>query len=326
MIADFLFVHVVNSEDMQEISSRGIKFEVEAKLGTLIDKDTNHRVERALESEVILQNTGRVAFKSSMTEVSLIAPTPVLAPCARELTHSQAHHKSFNDLLNQIVVQTHPQSGSGRVQLEYKHRREIDRFIELPLDMHARIPGCMRSRLGSRARSVKVRLTYDQKTKEVLGKIIKARVADIDLHMPSCPMDCRLSINLEMDWDGSVQELEQLAASQTDRQPDRSKDRLSYTHGHYQIDLTQVTQQIQGPGVSQPPFLPLFVIQSELIGHQNALRPGKEHELEIELAPGILIDQGRKALAGSEHRYQELVEGFVDNIRVLARKAREYQQ
>ena len=250
VIADFLFVHVVNSEDMQEISSRGIKFEVEAKLGTLIDKDTNHRVERALESEVILQNTGRVAFKSSMTEVSLMAHTPVRAPSPRALTHTQAHHKSFNDFLNQIVVQTHPQSGRGRVQLEYKHRREIDRFIELPLDMHARIPGCMRSRLGSRARSIRVRLTYDQKTKEVLGKIIKARVADIDLHMPSCPMDCRVSINLEMDWDGSVQELEQLAASQADRQPDRSKDRLSYTHGHYQIDLTQVTQQVQGPGVS----------------------------------------------------------------------------
>lgn len=95
-------------------------------------------------------------------------------------------------------------------------------------------------------------MTHDQKTKEVLGKIIKARVADIDLHMPSCPMDCRLSINLEMDWDGPVQELEQLAASQTDRQPDRNKDRLSYTHGHYQIDLTQVTQQVQGPGVSRP--------------------------------------------------------------------------
>lgn len=171
-----------------------------------------------------------------------------------------------------------------------------------------------------------MRLTYDQKTKEVLGKIIKARVADIDLHMPSCPMDCRLSINLEMDWDGSVEELEQLAASQTDRQPDRNKDRLSYRHGHYQIDLTQVTQPVQGPGVSLTPSLPLFRDLIRANCHQNAVRPGKEHELEIELAPDILIDQGRKALAGSEHRYQELVEGFVDNIRVLARKAREYQQ
>lgn len=71
LIADFLFVHVVNSEDMQEVASRGIKFEVEAKLGTLIDKDTNQRVNRAIESEAVLQDTGRTAFRSSMTEVSL---------------------------------------------------------------------------------------------------------------------------------------------------------------------------------------------------------------------------------------------------------------
>ena len=50
-------------------------------------------------------------------------------------------------------------------------------------------------------------------------------------------MDCRISVNLEMDWRGSTKELEQLAASQTGRQPNRNKDRLSYTHGHYQVDL-----------------------------------------------------------------------------------------
>ena len=150
------------------------------------------------------------------------------------------------------MYQTDPRSGAGRVPVQYKHRREMDRFIDLPPDLQQRLPGCMRSRLGSGRRNVRVRLTYDQKTQEVLGKIIKARVADIDLHIPSCPMDCRISINLEMDWDGSAQELEQLAASQTERQPDRNKDRLSYTHGHYQIDLTQVTQSFHGPGVRLP--------------------------------------------------------------------------
>jgi hypothetical protein len=101
----------------------------------------------------------------------------------------------------------------------------------------------MRSRLGSRSKNVKVRITYEQKTRQVLGMIVKARIADLDIHLPSCPMDCRISVNLEMDWEGPVQELEQIAASQTERQPDRNKDRLSYTQGHYQIDLTQVTQQ-----------------------------------------------------------------------------------
>jgi hypothetical protein len=94
-----------------------------------------------------------------------------------------------------------------------------------------------------------VRVTHDQQTKELLGMIVKARVADIDLHMPKSVMDCRLSINLEMTWDGTVEELE--AAVSGDRQPDRNKDRLSYSQGPYQVDLTQVTQT--GPqGVSIP--------------------------------------------------------------------------
>jgi hypothetical protein len=68
-VADFLFLNVVNSGEMGEIMSRGIKFEIEAKLGTLIDKSTNHRVDRLLESEAILADNGRTAFRSSMTEV-----------------------------------------------------------------------------------------------------------------------------------------------------------------------------------------------------------------------------------------------------------------
>lgn len=82
-IADFLFINVVNSSDIQEVLSRGIEFEIEAKLGTLIDKDTNHRIDRMLDSECILQDTGRVAFKSSMTEVR---NTKIICFCKKLLT------------------------------------------------------------------------------------------------------------------------------------------------------------------------------------------------------------------------------------------------
>ncbi|KAF3056765.1 mRNA-capping enzyme subunit beta [Trichoderma lentiforme] len=282
-VADFLFVNVVSNQDIQEITSRGIQFEIEAKLGTLIDKDTNQRVDRFVATECILDDNGRVAFRSSMTE---------------------AHHKSFNDYLNNVVIQTDPRNPNGgakRVPVIYKHRREIDRFYDLPPEMHGHLPGCVRARLGSRSRNVRVRVTYDQKTNQILNKIIKARVADIDLHMPMAPMDCRISINLEMNWDGSVEELEQLSANKSERQPDRNKDRLSYKQGHYQIDLTQVTHAVNGPG-----------------------RMDKEHELEIELNHLALLDQGRRAMNGASHRYQELVEGFVDNVRLLARKAKEF--
>jgi hypothetical protein len=69
-VADFLFVNVLKTPDMGEITSRGIQFEVEAKLGTLIDRDTNHRISRGVASECVLSDNNRVAFKSSMTEVN----------------------------------------------------------------------------------------------------------------------------------------------------------------------------------------------------------------------------------------------------------------
>ena len=72
--------------------------------------------------------------------------------------------------------------------------------------------------------------------------------------------------------------------------PDRMKDRLSYTQSHYQIDLTQVTQG-----------------------------GTKEHELEVELATPALREQGLRAASGQPNEYLALVEGFIDNVRVLAR-------
>jgi len=278
-VTDFLFLNVVTHEDAQEIASRGIKYEIEAKLGTLIDRDMNQRVNRDVTTECLLGSSSRVAFKSSMTT---------------------AHHKFFNDYLNELVKQSHPGAGTGRLPLVYRHHKQTDSFVELTPELQKYVPGCM-TRQQSGRRSQRVRISRDQETKEVIAKIVKSRVGDLDLHLPTSPMDCRISVNLEWDWDGPTQELEALAARQKGTgEPDRNKDRVTYTHGHYQVDLTQVTQQT--------------VVQ----GHTKVDR---EHELEVELNPDILIDQGHKAMSGQKHRLPELIEGLVDNIRVLAGKA-----
>lgn len=52
----------------------------------------------------------------------------------------------------------------------------------------------------------------------------------------------------------------------------------------------------------------------------------KIHELEIELDAEAVVDQGRRAMDGQPHNYDFLVEGFVNNIRLLSRKARELGQ
>lgn len=194
---------------------------------------------------------------------------PVLLFC------SQAQHKSYNEYLNSLVVETDPRNPANaeqpRVPIHYKHRREIDKFFEIPPAMREQLPSCIQNLIPPK-HTVKVRVTHDQKTKEILAKIIKARIADINLYFPMCPLDCRLSINLEMTWDGSVEELERLSAGR-EGLPDRNKDRLSYSQSHYQMDLTQVTQMVPGLSVSltPPPPLPLPLSRAPLLTSHRAL-------------------------------------------------------
>ncbi len=112
----------------------------------------------------------------------------------------------------------------------------MDSFYELPAPMHGLIPPALREKLNPR-HGVKVRVTHNQKQKEPKAKIIKARIVDLDIYSPTTPLDCRISINFEMRFDGDIEDLGERAG------PDRNKDRLSYTQSMYQIDLTQVTQQ-----------------------------------------------------------------------------------
>ena len=69
-MADFLFIQVVKNPDMGEITARGIQFEIEAKIGTLISKDTKERLDIAPATEAVLKPDARVGFESNMSEVS----------------------------------------------------------------------------------------------------------------------------------------------------------------------------------------------------------------------------------------------------------------
>lgn len=69
VVADWLYHNVVSRTDYGELSSRGVEVEIEAKLGQLIDRETNDRYALPVQSECILEQTGALAFRSSMTEV-----------------------------------------------------------------------------------------------------------------------------------------------------------------------------------------------------------------------------------------------------------------
>ena len=143
--------------------------------------------------------------------------------------------------------------------------------------------------------SVKVRRTFDKKTGEMKAQIIKTRVADLEVFNPNEEFDYRISISLETPWNGPESHLRPTA----DKKDviDRLKDRLSYKHRDYQIDLTQISDN-------------------------DPDRPGQhKHEVEVEINNDSFSVALGNARAGSGDQYEKCINGFIDNIRILASQA-----
>ena len=108
-IADFLYVTVIDRNDWNQLLSHKIQIEVEAKLGTLIDKGTNQRLELPIASEAVLTHgmVSKVAFRSEMVE---------------------GVFRKGNTWLNNATEK----ALRTEAPVEYKHRREVDSFHQLP--------------------------------------------------------------------------------------------------------------------------------------------------------------------------------------------------
>jgi hypothetical protein len=273
-----LFQHVVLRNDAtagpagSTAVGQGAIIEIEAKLGKLIDLDRGERLQLPVLSESVINRENsriRTSFESSMT---------------------QAQHRAMNNFLNEAVKASMPQANPGRIPLSYAHKKERDTFYEVsPSDL----PPIIRQNLNPRHKP-RVRVTIDQRTGEVLAKIVKCRVADLDIHSPRTCVDWRVSVNLEMNYDGDISHL---SPADTGRgASDRNKDRMSYRHLAYQIDLTQVAR-------SEP-----------------SAKGDFDHELEIEVSAAEIRRQGQLAMSGDpKNQYEDLVKGLLDNIRLLAR-------
>jgi hypothetical protein len=222
-VADFLFKEVVSRADVGD--DEGVALEVEAKIGTLIDKHTNQRVQLPVKTECLLSEESgmRYSFQSQMTELQ---------------------HKHYNDYLNKAIYASRAPPASPdakkRIPIDYVHTYERDTFYDLPDNaaVYATLPPSIRAQLD--VRRSKVRITTDSRTGELLAKIIKMRLADIHVYSPRTAFDWRVSVSLEMKYDGDMQHLESHKVSSASDIA-RNKDRLSYKHLAYTIDLTQVT-------------------------------------------------------------------------------------
>ncbi|KIP09698.1 hypothetical protein PHLGIDRAFT_102447 [Phlebiopsis gigantea 11061_1 CR5-6] len=229
--------------------------EVEAKVGILRENGSGTRVNLPVIVETILHPEYKeYHFESNM---------------------SPMQHRHFNTLLNKLKLAS-SQPGHPSSPLEYTHLHLVDTFY--PAE-------------GS---GNKIRVTRDEKTKEVVACMQKKRLASLDIISPKRNADWRISVNVEV----PVQMPIGTATFS------RRKDRMSYTHEEFIIDLTQVTST-SGPNV----------------------KPEILHELEVELArPTYLfataLKRGDPNVPEAERSaFDELIRAFVNNARILVRNA-----
>ncbi|KAI9023781.1 CYTH-like domain-containing protein [Phycomyces nitens] len=236
--------------------------EIEAKMGVFVDRQTNRRLDIGALTETVLNPNKHFSFKF-------------------ESDMPLEQHKHFNQLLNDRTNKTQAKDYRGE-RIAYKHTKETDRFFP-----------SMQSRNN-------IRVTTDQQTGRIVpnGIIEKKRIADLNVHSPSNALDYRISVNLEMPRKSLVLQLKSKCKKpETALSHERHKDRLSYTHGGFTFDLTQV---------------------------KGAPEKNEEmrHELEVEFVDAHLLAEKKKEGNKNRSGYVQMVEMFVNNIRLLSQSAR----
>jgi len=139
-------------------------------------------------------------------------------------------------------------------------------------------------------------MTRDEKSGTVLACMQKVRLGNLDVYSPKRAADWRISVNMEIPVPPPLG-----TATMT-----RKKDRMSYSHEEFTIDLTQVTS------TTSP----------------NA-KPEVLHELELEVTrPDYLLSTASKrgdpnVSENERNAFDEMVRAFVNNARILVRNAGE---
>lgn len=198
----------------------------------------------------------------------------------------------MNKFLNGI---TQASLAPGRVRMDYKHRFETDSFSNLSPAGFASLPPAI-ARYAQRTRPPRLRTTRDSRNpNNILGHIIKVNLDNLHIQNPGEPYDCRISINFEVKvpTDVDISDLTEPPSQEKPAQPDRKKDRLSYKHLAYSVDLTKV-EQTGAPA---------------------------RYELELEVDAGVLKEQIERGKRGEDSAYTDVVSGFLDNMTFLMRQA-----
>lgn len=182
--------------------------------------------------------------------------------------------------------------------MEYKHRYEMDSFAPLSQAGFEALPASAKNYVEpARMQYMRLRTSVNERappgTDPVIARIVKIRLADLDIACPTFPFDCRISINIEVDLHNRPDidpALIVRAVADTKEFQERKKDRLSYKHLAYSVDLTQV---------------------------KTADGRSKVHELEIEVDAIKLREQAERERAGQPSGFGDMVQGLVNNVFTL---------
>lgn len=206
---------------------------------------------------------------------------------------SLMQHRKMNEFLNEQVGKS--KITPSRTDINYKHTKEVDMFYDLDQAGFELLVPAMREIIARQQHRQRIRVTRDMKTGQVIRKIIKVRIANLEISSPLTEWDYRIGINIEIEFPGPVEPLTPVIDRDRNLEDmERKKDRMSYSWlSAYQIDLTQV---VQGKN--------------------------KNHELELELDARTLLKATEKVNSQDPppNDYEALVAGMLNNLRVLSRE------
>ncbi|KAF8959556.1 mRNA-capping enzyme subunit beta, partial [Entomortierella lignicola] len=222
---------------------------------------------------IIDTNTGRRLELPVENEVVLSQGPYLRYRFSSDMTQGQ--HAHFNNILNI----RHQESQKLEHQIVYKHTYEVDQFFSGP--------------------GGKVRVTRNQKTNEVVenGIVRKDRIANLDVYSPKNAFDFRVSVNVEIP----------VPAPTGTPQYQRNKDRVSYRHRNFKIDLTQVKSNNASNNNNQAHNY------SQMRQPNSGNQMDLTHELEVEFVhPEELITERNIRINGGARpdRFNEVVGRF----------------
>lgn len=205
----------------------------------------------------------------------------------------------MNKILNTALQDSRRE---GRIAIRYEHFTDVDSFHPLSATGLKALPPAIRARV-ERGRPPRLRTTVRHekgRSPYVAARIVKVSVGNLHIFSPNDPYDLRISVNVEVNLDRPDLHPDDLtvpAASDNEEMPERRKDRISYSHLAYQIDLTRVD-----------------------VGTGDLKGPKPIYELEIEVETPLLRAQMAIAESGRDCAFGDVVEGFWDNAVLLMRE------